>query len=264
MPDPTAPFPRILCAVDERETSAVAVRQAIAVAGGDAQIVFAAAWYGAGTIERAATLDEQDRDPAELAVETAREAGVEASAQYFHAPRLGDALVSAAELHDLVVVGAHPLSRTTGIILGETASLLVRGSPLPVLVARDLPLDVGIDVATRGVPADRPAVTAAAWLAAQLRAELTLVHVPGRDEARRQGELKAQRASVRKMLDRHVEYVSVDGPPARTLVDVAEGDGAGLVVVGSEGKQGLPALRSVSERVAHLAPCSVLVMRNGG
>ena len=66
------------------------------------------------------------------------------------------------------------------------------------------------------------------------------------------------------MLDRHVEYVSVDGPPARTLVDVAEGDGAGLVVVGSEGKQGLPALRSVSERVAHLAPCSVLVMRNGG
>ena len=163
-----------------------------------------------------------------------------------------------------MVVGAHPRSRTTGIILGETASLLVRGSPLPVLVARDLPLESGIDVATRGVPADRPAVTAAAWLAAQLRAELTLVHVPGRDEARRQGELKAQRASVRKMLDRHVEYVSVDGPPARTLVDVAEGDGAGLVVVGSEGKQGLPALRSVSERVAHLAPCSVLVMRNGG
>jgi nucleotide-binding universal stress UspA family protein len=41
----------------------------------------------------------------------------------------------------------------------------------------------------------------------------------------------------------------------------AEGDGAGLVVVGSGGKRGLPALGSVSERVAHLAPCSVLVIR---
>jgi nucleotide-binding universal stress UspA family protein len=41
---------------------------------------------------------------------------------------------------------------------------------------------------------------------------------------------------------------------------LAEGEGAGLIVVGSRGRLGVPALASTSERVAHLAPCSVLVM----
>src|SRR5688572_1988069 len=98
-----APFPRILCAVDGSEASAAAIDQAIAVADGDARIVFAACSYGAGSKERAVAADRAARAVAEAALERARAAGVEAWAQYFHHPRLDDAVCSATALHDLVV-----------------------------------------------------------------------------------------------------------------------------------------------------------------
>ncbi|HEY6890487.1 MAG TPA: universal stress protein, partial [Solirubrobacter sp.] len=170
-------------------------------------------------------------------------------------------LLAAAVTFDLVVIGAHQHARVTGIVLGEIATLLLHRSRVPVLVARDRPLDAGIVAATRGLPADRAALTAAAHVAARLAAELTVVHVPERGDERRRDELAAELANARALLGRTLDFVEFDGPAARAIVDVAEGDGAGLAVVGSEGKQGLPALRSVSERVAHLAPCSVLVLR---
>jgi nucleotide-binding universal stress UspA family protein len=49
--------------------------------------------------------------------------------------------------------------------------------------------------------------------------------------------------------------------PARALVAAAAD--ADLVVVGSRGLHGVKSLGSVSERVAHKAPSSVLIVRNG-
>jgi nucleotide-binding universal stress UspA family protein len=49
------------------------------------------------------------------------------------------------------------------------------------------------------------------------------------------------------------------GHPVEVLLAAA--DNADLVVLGSRGLHGLPALGSVSERVAHRATCSVLVVR---
>jgi nucleotide-binding universal stress UspA family protein len=244
------PFARILCAVDHSDISQAAIDQAIAIADGDAGIVFAATFTG-----------PDGDDIAERAATRAREAGVEATARYFPTPQLADALVSAAAAHDLVVVGAPSHSRATGIVLSETATVLLHRSPLPVLVAREGALDRGVVVATRALPADRPAMMTATHVAARLGAELTVVHVPERGDDRRRKELDAELANARSLLGRSLDYVEFDGPAARSIVDVADGDGAGLVVLGSESKQGLPALRSVSERVAHLAPCSVLVMR---
>jgi nucleotide-binding universal stress UspA family protein len=256
-----APFPRILCAIDGREGSEAAIEQAIALADGDAHLVFAAHWYGKGFLEGAAESDAKARDVVQQAVERAQRLGVQARAEHFHSPRLAEALLSAATWHDVVVVGAHPHSRATGIVLSETATLLVHRSRIPVLVARERPLAAGIVAATRALPADRAAVIAATHIAARLGAELTIVHIPERDDEKRRPELKAELADARALLGRGLDYLEFDGPAARAIVDVAEGDGAGLAVVGSEGKRGLPALRSVSERVAHLAPCSVLVMR---
>ena len=47
--------------------------------------------------------------------------------------------------------------------------------------------------------------------------------------------------------------------PAHGLIEAARG--ADLLVVGSRGTHGAGSLGSVSERVAHEAPCSVLVVR---
>jgi nucleotide-binding universal stress UspA family protein len=46
------------------------------------------------------------------------------------------------------------------------------------------------------------------------------------------------------------------------ITDAARDLNAALVITGSRGLTGLAALRSVSERVAHAAPCSVLVVRS--
>jgi nucleotide-binding universal stress UspA family protein len=51
------------------------------------------------------------------------------------------------------------------------------------------------------------------------------------------------------------------GPPHRGVTSAAHELGAALIVTGSRGLTGFPALRSVSERIAHAADCSVLVVR---
>ena len=255
------PFPRILCAVDGSETSSAAIDQAIAIADGDSRIEFAASWYGKGSAEQAAASDQAARDAAEQAVGRARAVGVQASARYFHVPKLIDGILSATAAHDLVVVAAGPHTRVTGIVLGELATHLVHRCALPVLVARERPLRRGVVAATRALPADRSALTTAAHVAARIGAELTVVHVPERHDETRRHELQAELADARALLGRQLDYLEDAGPAPTAIVAAATGDGAGLVVVGSEGKLGLPALRSVSERVAHLAPCSVLVMR---
>jgi nucleotide-binding universal stress UspA family protein len=255
------PFPRILCAVEGTDATETAIEQAISVAGGDARIVFAGSWYGGGSAKRGLACEEEAHRSVRAAVSKAREAGVDASCQVIHAPRLSDGLLQSRAQHDLVVVGAPPHARTTGIVLGETATRLVHRSPVPVLLARPRALETGVVVGTRALPDDRRAMTTAAHLAARLGAELTVVHVAKRDQEHERPELHAELANARALLGRSLDYVPESGSPARALVAVAEGDGAGLIVVGSRNRLGLPALTSVSERVAHLAPCSVLVMR---
>jgi nucleotide-binding universal stress UspA family protein len=196
-------------------------------------------------------------------MDRAREAGVDAREEWIHAPTLGEALLRAAASHDLVVIGASSHARPAGIVLGEPATLLVHRCPVPVLIARDAPLRSGIVAATRALPSDRPALTAAAHLAARLGAELTVVHVTERHDERRANELSAELANARALLGRGIDYYREYGAAARAILETTRGDGAGLVVVGSTGRAGLSAVVSVSERVAHLAPCSVLVMREG-
>jgi nucleotide-binding universal stress UspA family protein len=50
-----------------------------------------------------------------------------------------------------------------------------------------------------------------------------------------------------------------DRAPLEALVD--SGNASDLIVVGSRGLTGLAAIGSVAERVAHRAPCSVLIVR---
>jgi nucleotide-binding universal stress UspA family protein len=56
-----------------------------------------------------------------------------------------------------------------------------------------------------------------------------------------------------------LRVLTADAHPAQALVEASRE--ADLLVVGSRGLRGLKALGSVSERVAHEASCSVLVVR---
>jgi nucleotide-binding universal stress UspA family protein len=129
----------------------------------------------------------------------------------------------------LVAVGSNDVSRAKGILTGSTPTELVHKAPCSVLVARkpfkEFPssIVVGVDDSTQGATAD----------------------AVGHDLAERFGA----------ELDRHENVRD----PVSDLVEAAiEAD---LLVVGSRGLHGIKALGSVSERVAHEARCSVLVVR---
>jgi nucleotide-binding universal stress UspA family protein len=129
----------------------------------------------------------------------------------------------------LAVVGSHGTDRMLGILLGSVATHVVHKASCSVLVARsDWPegaprrVIVGDDGSLRSVGA------------------LGAAH----DLANRLG------SSLEELTDPH---------PVQALVAAAGPDD--LVVVGSRGLHGPRALGSVSERVAHQAPCSVLVVR---
>jgi nucleotide-binding universal stress UspA family protein len=249
------PFPRILCAVDGSEGANVALEQALTLAGSDARVTMISVWADPAGEPRAS-------GALELAAAQAREAGVRAARRLVHGGSVAETLAAAASRFDLLVVGTHPHSRASGILAREPATLLAHRSPVPLLIARERPLAAGVLAATDGHPATRPALTAAARAAARLGAGLTVLHVRAADEGALRNELHAELLNLRALLGRDVRYITDFGRAAARIVAAAEADGTGLVVVGSGGKSGAAALASTSERVAHRAPCSVLIHRH--
>ena len=61
-----------------------------------------------------------------------------------------------------------------------------------------------------------------------------------------------------------LHFVAIFGDPGTVITEHAENIGAGLIVISSHGRTGVPRflLGSVAERVVRLAPCPVLVLRS--
>jgi nucleotide-binding universal stress UspA family protein len=152
----------------------------------------------------------------------------------------------------LAVVGTRGRSRAAGIALGSVTTHLLHEAPCSVLVAREAHdllewprrILVGID----GSTGSAAAFTAASTLAGRHGAVVRPV-VATREPF---VDLAAAR-SIANGLEEHDETV------VHALHVLSEA--ADLLVVGSRGLRGIHALGSVSERIAHEARCSVLVVR---
>lgn len=151
----------------------------------------------------------------------------------------------------LVALGSHDTSRSVGILLGTTATTLLHEAPCSVLLAR-APADLSafpssIVVGVDGSSAALLAFDAARVLGERLGVPVRVLVASGGKPVHFEGlrPLPGLEWDDRKPLD--------------ALVDASAS--ADLVVVGSRGLHGLTALGSVSERVAHRAACSVLVVR---
>ena len=150
-----------------------------------------------------------------------------------------------------LVLGSHGHSRGAGIVLGGTATALLHDSPCSVLLARrpaslqQFPssITVGVDGSLSSLRAFDAAQNLGDRLAVPLR---TVVATGGRtvdfEGLRTLGEVDWD-----------------EGKPVDALI--AASRATDLLVVGSRGLHGLSALGSVSERVAHQAASSVLVVR---
>jgi nucleotide-binding universal stress UspA family protein len=166
-----------------------------------------------------------------------------------------DALLREAvrERATLITVGSHGVGRARGIVLGSTTTEVVHKAPCSVLVARkadpDFPraIVVGVD----GSPESAAAYAVALQLSEHSGTALRTIVARG-------GKGVDERL-VATIVGHH--YEGIADKPVPALVEAASD--ADLVVIGSRGLHGLGSLGSVSERVAHQAASSVLIVRNG-
>ena len=236
--DPQALFERVLVGADGSEAGLEATRQAarLTAPGGSLEVFTAvhlaeASLTGLSAMRVAAKLQ---REAADANREALAVAGSTASGRVVDAPPLSS-ILHELEARDvgLVVVGTHGHRRATEIVLGSVAGELLHASPCSVLVARP--------------PADP-------------------VQFPHAIVAGSDGSACAQRGvgvaeHLAQRFDADLQLLTAEAHPVRALVEASRG--ADLLVVASRGLRGLRALGSVSERVAHEAACSVLVVRTG-
>jgi nucleotide-binding universal stress UspA family protein len=150
----------------------------------------------------------------------------------------------------LLVLGGRQRSRFLGAFLGETASTILHDARWSVLLAR-LPMSqpwrsdrvvVGLD----GSDSSLRALAIADELTARLGSSTDVVAATGGKEIDRDGAWR----------DRVTEWDARS--PVSALCE--RSTSADLIVIGSRGLHGVQALGSISERVAHRARCSVLVV----
>lgn len=255
-------FTRILVGIDGSQQALEAARQAALLQDVDGQLTLFSAWDvpppiagGPTSVARYEFDEELQHTTAEQALLAAREY----VAPYTAATGMLARGTAAAKLLEeitrdeqtLVGVGSSGSGRLRGIVEGAVATEIIHRASCSVLVARPV---------TDGFPrrivvgVDGSIESAAAYAAARYVAE------------RFDTELLAIVARGGKGVDEHLVATITDGDhedrserPAEALTAAAAA--ADLVVVGSRGLHGPHALGSVSERVAHHAPCSALVVR---
>lgn len=256
----------MLCAVDGSRGSAEAVRQAIALRAPDASLSFIAVHHAVGTglVAQAELSERRAREALEEAASLAREAGVAASTELRAGAPASDVLLAEAAGHDLLAIGCYGGSRIGGIMLGNVATQIAHRVDRPLLVARraadggDFPQ--GILLATDGSAGSWAAAQVAARLARARRTELRVAHVPTGLHPERLREVERQLAMLERATGTAPEVDDVPGQPAERIAEAARAHLSSLVVIGRRGLKGVRALGSVSERVVHRAPCSVLVV----
>jgi nucleotide-binding universal stress UspA family protein len=255
-------FSRVLVGIDGSEESREAARQAAILVDGELTLlasydVAPAIVGGTGTHVPAYLDEDLQREAATASLRRARNDVATASPTgKIVRGRAATALISEVEREQdtLLVVGSHGLGRLAGFVIGSTATEIIHKAPCSVLVARKGSTGDGfpnkVVVGVDGSPESAAAYAVARRLLARFNAELSTVVAAGG-----------------KSVDRRLVDLIIDGPreespdePLAALVAAAAD--ADLLVVGSRGLHGLKALGSVSERVAHQARSSVLVVRD--
>lgn len=255
---PAMTFDRVVCGVDGSPAGIEALRQALCLRApaGRLVAVTVAEWMVAVRTGFEATKWAADlREHASRASEEAMRAiGDDPSAEARVVEgRPIPALLETArkERASLIAVGTHGMGRPAGALLGSVATAMLHDAPCPVLVARSAregawrprTIVAGVDGSAESLEAAATARAIAERFGGDLRLLAALGGKP----------LEAGRLQELGDLDR------VGAHPVDGLVDASRA--IDLLVVGSRGLHGIRALGSVSERIAHRAACSVLVIR---
>lgn len=202
----------------------------------------------------------------DAAAERARMLGVEAGTEHRRGEVAPSIMAAAADLHaDLLVIGDHGMGPGNRFTLGGIPTQVAHHSPIDILVVRSTNPQIDSDtydkilIATDGSLTAHQAARHGHALAHTLGADVALVHV---------GDELIGDIVLRDTADRlgggDIERIVAKGKPAAQISSVA-GD-YDLVVVGNRGMTGSRRYirRVVPQRVAHEAPCDVLIAKTVG
>ena len=198
----------------------------------------------------------------------------------------------------LVVIGSRGLSKLKRFFLGSVSEWVLRDAPCSVLIFRPTARQTKSDrvlkiiLATDGSPDSLGAIDMLKAFQFSIATKIILLHVVKKHVYETEQVLVANpkhREEFVKMAERLLEeqgregvkvlsqvqeqlspfFPSIEerlayGHEAHEILKAAKQTGADLIVVGSRGMTGMRKffLGSVSEKVVHHAPCSVLVIRS--
>ncbi|HXS46680.1 MAG TPA: universal stress protein [Solirubrobacterales bacterium] len=260
-------FARTICGIDSSPQSMEAISQAFKVCPEDGEVWGASAWDPRLAMHasiHASTVRVDLRNESIAALTKAHEAFPELKLMLLRGASVSSLLSAAAEEDaDLISVGSHGGPRLTGIAFGSVATAMVHHAPCSVLVARPPAGDEfpGLIVhASDGSADSLDAARVAGEIASRHGSSVIALNVS--DDPSRGKALADEAASLIEQAGASVVAEAQQGSPHRGIEDFASSAGASLVVIGSRGMTGVRALGSVSERVAHRSPCSVLVVRH--
>lgn len=257
----------VLCGIDGTRSAYEAVRQAAWLAGADGHLTLlaAAALKGSGQWQMAAFAPARAKRALDYARRIAKEAGVNSDREVAERGEVVDVLLDRARGHGALALGAPKMSRLAHLLVGGIATVTAHVLPCSLLVARRPPAGIRfgerIMVASDGLSGSDDLVDFAAQVARRHRASLILLHARRSDSASRPTRIAAQAERVRQAIGSRSVVRVESGRAHDVIVQTAAQEGVSLVVISSRRRSGLRALGSVSERVVHQAPCSVLVVR---
>ncbi|HYM44625.1 MAG TPA: universal stress protein [Solirubrobacteraceae bacterium] len=268
-PTPTPPetvFADVLCAVDGSKASYEAVRQAAALAGchGRLTLLAVTAVSGSGPTEVAAISPTRAADALALAEQIARKAGVPATRVVDPGGPPAKVVVERAARHDLLAMGAPSSSWIGALLVGGVTEMALRSLTTPLLMARrgpsSTPFPKRIVLASDGGDDSDALVELGARLARAHEGGAILVHAVGVESQSRPHRIEAQARALERALPEAFEVHIEPTGAFDAIVERANGAGASLIVMGWRRREGLRALGSVSARMVHEAPCSVLLV----
>jgi nucleotide-binding universal stress UspA family protein len=265
-PASTPVFTNILCALDGTRTSTEAVRMAATLAGpgGHLTLLAVTAVTGPGAYTMAAITPSRAKRVLSSAEQIAERAGVPATTVVDPGNPPVDVILERAHDHDLLVIGAPATSWLGGMLVGGVAAVALSKFTTPMLVVSRSStgsLRGGeILVASDGEEGSDHLVELAGRLGQSQGAQVTLVNALGAESKMNPLVIQAQARALRLMLPAAGEPYIEPGKAWDVIIDAAKNTGAALVIIGSRRLSGLHAFGSVSRRVAHDAPCSVLLV----
>ena len=263
-------FMDVLCAVDGTWRSYVAVEQAAVLAGpgGELTLLAVTAATGSGPYRSAAIAHTRAKLILHHASGLARKAGVRSTSVIDPATPPARVIIERAAAHDLVALGAPAMSWLGEAIVGGVATEALGPVPTALLFARRSPSEAGfakrILVASDGLEDSERLVGLSSQLAQAQQADVVLLHAIDGESRAQTDRVREQARALETASGCSCEVRIQDGQPWDAIARTAEDAGVSLIVMGTRRLSGIRAIGSVSRRVVHDAPCSVLLIPPDG